>query len=72
MTTAEVTSALAGRKTVRVTYSRSAENYRVDLRLGEKIIIIIATGIDTEKRAEGRAAIAAALHEVDITRRDVS
>lgn len=72
MTAAQITSALGARRTMRVTYSRTSGTYRVDIRQGDRITAIIATGITSERNAEGRAQCAARLFDLDVTRLDTA
>ena len=70
MTAAQINSALATRRTVRITYSRASDDYRVDVRQGDRIALIVATGITSERNAEGRAQCAARRFDLDVTRLD--
>lgn len=71
MTAAQITSALGARRTVRVTYSRTNDEYRVDIRQGDRITMVVATGLTSERNAEGRAACAARLFDLEVSRLDV-
>jgi hypothetical protein len=71
MTTTEIRAAMAGRRTVRVTYSRTTDDYRVDIYQGERVALLVATGITNETNAEGRARSTARLFGLDVTRLDV-
>lgn len=72
MKAAEVASALGTRKTVRITYQRSTETYRVDLCLGRTVLSALDDEITDEGKAETRAAFAALLFGHDTTRLDVT
>ncbi|HZE01406.1 MAG TPA: hypothetical protein VE155_06535 [Pseudonocardiaceae bacterium] len=74
MTTAEVSSALGTRRTVRIQYCASLESYYVFLALGDRVISALAyisLGDFSEELAETSAAAAARLYDVDITRVDI-
>lgn len=77
MKPADVISALATRRTVRVTYSRSADTYTITVNLGEQIVRVLATihgGYDLDAAAELATAIArkaAQQGSLDVTERDV-
>jgi hypothetical protein len=66
-----IADALSARRTVRVTYCRSRDDYRVDVACGDDVAIAVAAGIVTESRAEGCAAVAARVIGLDVTRVDV-
>ena len=70
MTAAEITSALATRKTVRITYFRKSMLHRVDIVLGDAVIDNLVTTAN-EDLAEGYARSAARVLGLDITREDV-
>jgi hypothetical protein len=72
MNAADVTSALATRKTVRITYSRNLDTYRVDIVRGDDILETIREGVLAEDLAELYATTAARYRDgLDITRLDV-
>lgn len=71
MTAAEVTSALGIRKTVRITYNRTTDLYRVDVAVGRALLDVVRVGIVREALAESYATSAAHILGVDITREDV-
>lgn len=74
-----VLSALAGRRTVRITYRRAADEFSVAVRQGDEVIeriVTVCTGkhFDTEAAeaiAEREAASAARCRGLDISRVDV-
>jgi hypothetical protein len=71
---APVTALLAGRRTVRVMYSRSCDTYSVSLVQGDRVISALAyvsVGEFSEALAETSAAAAARLYGLDITRLDI-
>lgn len=72
MKPADVTSALATRKTVRVTYVRSTDSYSVDVVTGDDVDYerLGWAGV-SEDRAEEWATIFARIYRLDISRVDV-
>lgn len=71
MLASQITSALATRRTVRVTYHRSTETSDVDVVLGEQVEFTIARGITDESRADRLGSDAAHLFDLDVSRLDV-
>jgi hypothetical protein len=72
MKPADVTSALATRRTVRITYVRSTDSYSVDVTNGDDVDYerLGWAGV-SEARAEEWAAIFARIYRLDISRVDV-
>lgn len=70
MKPADVTSALATRKTVRVTFSRKTLLHRVDLMVGDDVTDTVVI-TSNEDLAEGYAQCAARILGLDIARLDV-
>lgn len=73
MNAQQVQSALAARKTVRITYSRTTDQFRVDIVLGDEILdgeLGWGPG-DEEGFAEEWAAVFARMYDLPITRVDV-
>lgn len=71
MTAAQITSALGARRTVRVTYSRTTDLYRVDVCGGDRPDFPLTAGFADERDAERYAQRAAQLLGRDVTRLDV-
>jgi CRISPR/Cas system-associated protein Cas7 (RAMP superfamily) len=72
MTAAQINSALATRRVVRIAYSRDTDRYRVDVVLGANIQYTIAIGLADEVTAEAFATNAAQAFGLDVTRLDVA
>jgi hypothetical protein len=71
MKPADVRSALATRRTVRITYVRSSDSYRVDVVSGDTVIDYLLGDLVTEELAEVFAGATAHALGLDITRLDV-
>jgi hypothetical protein len=77
MKPADVTSALAARRTVRVTYSRSADTYTVSFNHGDQVVRVLATihgGYDLDAAADLATTVARKVAQrgsLDVTEVDV-
>jgi hypothetical protein len=71
MKPADVTSVLATRRTVRITYSRATELHTVAVVQGDEVLETIREGVIIPELAERYAATAAATRGLDIASLDV-
>lgn len=79
MTPVQVASALAARRTVRITYHRNDDSFNLDVVQGEQVIDCLCRAVpsdrwnleDTEAYMECEAASAARCRGLDISRVDV-